>query len=296
MHSVGEKLRTERKKQNRSISAIASETCISARYLEAIEQDDLSALPGGFFYKSFVKQYSNALGMDFSTVKPDVEKVMPTEVEDPLAALSVSYQVAKTEGRISVFPNRAVWAVALLLSTLGAGGSFYHWWQKSQPGAGDPVPDPVQVVKTVPASALPITEPAVSSASPGTVPSSTTAPVTAPTTAPAAPPVTAPAAAATVAVEGPKPEPAKLSVGLSARERTWVSLSSDGKTVFSGVLDASQTKNIEGLDNAKLLTGNAAGIDVSWNGKSIGPLGTHGQVKMVLFTPENFQIISPRKM
>ena len=83
---------------------------------------------------------------------------------------------------------------------------------------------------------------------------------------------------------------------LSARERTWVSLSSDGKTVFSGVLYARQTKNIEGLENAKLLTGNAAGLDVRWNGKSIGPLGTRGQVKMVLFTPENFQIISPRKM
>lgn len=288
MHSVGEKLRNERIKQNRSISAIASETCISARYLEAIEQDDLSALPGGFFYKSFVKQYSAALGLDFSTVKPDVEKIMPNEVEDPLAALSVSYQVAKTEGRISVFPNRAVWAAALLLSTLGAGGSFYHWWQKSQPGAGDPAPDPVQIVKTAPASALPGTKPAVSSASKpnilNTFPSATSASIT------------APVVTATAATEGPKPEPAKLSVGLSARERTWVSLSSDGKTVFSGVLDASQTKNIEGLDNAKLLTGNAAGIDVSWNGKSIGPLGMHGQVKMVLFTPENFQIISPRKM
>jgi len=93
-----------------------------------------------------------------------------------------------------------------------------------------------------------------------------------------------------------KPESGRLSVGLSATERTWVSLSSDGKTVFSGVLDASQTKNIEGVENAKLTTGNAAGLDVRWNGKSIGPLGTHGQVRVVVFTPENFQILSPRKM
>lgn len=284
MHSVGEKLRNERQRQNRSISAIASETCISARYLEAIEQDDLSALPGGFFYKSFVKQYSSALGLDFSSVEPDVEKVMPAEVQDPLSALSASYHVAKTEGRISRFPNRAVWAAALLLSTLAGGGGFYRWWQKNQPGAGDPLPDPVQVVQAAPAAAPPATEHVVAAAEQ----------VVAPAATPAA--VSAPAPAVAPAADVPKPESAKLSVGLSARERTWVSLSSDGKTVFSGVLDASQTKNIEGLENAKLLTGNAAGLDVRWNGKLIGPLGMRGQVKMVVFTPENFQIISPRKM
>ena len=280
MDSVGEKLRNEREKQNRSISSIASETCISARFLEAIEQDDLSVLPGGFFYKSFVKQYSNALGLDFSSVEPDVKKVMPAEVQDPLPALSASYQVAKTEGRISLFPNRTVWAAALLLSTLAGGGGFYHWWQKNQPGAGDPVPDPVQVVQAAPASAPPEAEHVVSSAGEPN----------------ASAPASAPAAAVAVKADIPKPESTKLSVGLSARERTWVSLSSDGKTVFSGVLDPSQTKNIEGLENAKLLTGNAAGLDVRWNGKSIGPLGPRGQVKMVLFTLENFQIISPRKM
>ena len=280
MHSVGEKLRNERQRQNRSISAIASETCISARYLEAIEQDDLSVLPGGFFYKSFVKQYSNALGLDYSSVQPDVEKVMPAEVQDPLPALSTSYRIAKTEGRISLFPNRAVWAVALLLTTLAGGGGLYHWWQKNQQSAGDPLPDPVQVVQAAPAPAPPVKAPVAADKVVATNPAA----------------VPTPSTAIVPAADFPKAESAKLSVGLSARERTWVSLSSDGKTVFSGVLDARQTKNIEGLENAKLLTGNAAGLDVRWNGKSIGPLGTRGQVKMVLFTPENFQIISPRKM
>jgi len=281
MHSVGEKLRNERQRQNRSISAIASETCISARYLEAIERDDLSVLPGGFFYKSFVKQYSSALGMDFSSVEPDVQKAMPVEVQDPLPALSASYQVAKTEGRISRFPNRAVWAAALLVSTLAGGGGFYHWWQKNQ--QGDSLPDAVQVVQAAPVLSQPAAAPPVAAHVDDTV-------ATAPAAVPAPTTMVAPAA------DVPKPESAKLSVGLSARERTWVSLSSDGKTVFSGVLYASQTKNIEGLENAKLLTGNAAGLDVRWNGKSIGPLGMHGQVKMVVFTPEKFQIISPRKM
>jgi cytoskeletal protein RodZ len=283
MHSVGEKLRNERQRQNRSISAIASETCISARYLEAIEADDLSVLPGGFFYKSFVKQYSGALGLDFRTVESDVDRMMPAVVEDPLPALSVSYQVAKAEGRISRFPNRAAWAAALLVLTLAGGGGFYRWWQKRQHNPGDPSPESLQVVQAAPAP-VPVDPAPVASEQ---QPPVTTTPVAATEPPPAA---TAPAP------DVPKLESPKLSVGLSATEKTWVSVSSGGKTVFSGVLHASQTKNIEGLENAKLVTGNAAGLDVSWNGKPIGPLGSHGQVRMVVFTPENFQIISPRKM
>src|SRR5882724_8433343 len=119
MHSVGEMLRNERQRQNRSISAIASETRISSRYLEAIEADDLSALPGGFFYKSFVKQYSGALGIDFGGLESEVDRVKPAEVQDPLPALSVSYQIARVEGRVRRFPtNRAAWSAALLVATL----------------------------------------------------------------------------------------------------------------------------------------------------------------------------------
>lgn len=281
MPSVGEKLRNERQRQNRSLSAIASDTCISSRYLQAIEADDLSTLPGYFFYKSFVKQYTAALGIDYRTVEAEVDKMEPTEEIDPLPVLSASYQIAKTEGRITRFPrNKAVWSGGLLLVTLAASGGCYHWWQKNQRGPGDAAPEVTQAAAPV------------------------TTPVTAPQTS--APPVqTSPEPAADPAIQAPeapkpvaatKPEPGKLSVDLSAKEKTWVSLTSDGKTVFRGVLDPSQTKNIEGLENAKLLTGNAAGLEVRWNGKPIGPLGSRGEVKVVVFTRENFQIFSPRKM
>jgi transcriptional regulator with XRE-family HTH domain len=272
MHSVGEKLRNERQRQNRSLSAIAGETCISSRYLQAIEEDDLSPLPGVFFYKSFVKQYTGALGMDYRTIEGDVDRMAPAEDVDPLPALSASYQIAKTGGRITWFPrNRAAWSGALLLLTLAGSGGIYRWWQKDQGGRGDVPAMPAQVPVVVPAplntTLLKKTLPETTSPEPETAPQ--------------------------VAVRN---EPAKLSVDLSAKEKTWVSLTSDGKTVFRGVLDPSQTKNIEGWENAKLLTGNAAGLDVRWNGKPIGPLGQHGQVRVVVFTPENFQILSPSKM
>jgi hypothetical protein len=52
---------------------------------------------------------------------------------------------------------------------------------------------------------------------------------------------------------------------------------------------------VGGKESAKMRVGNAAGIEVRLNGKLLGPLGARGQVLIVLFTPDNFQIFSPPK-
>ena len=80
-------------------------------------------------------------------------------------------------------------------------------------------------------------------------------------------------------------------LNLSATEKTWISITSDGKEIFSGVLQPSQTKTLTGSDVAKLRIGNAGGLEIQWNGKTIGPVGPRGQVRVVVFTPENFQVL-----
>lgn len=80
-----------------------------------------------------------------------------------------------------------------------------------------------------------------------------------------------------------------------AHEETWLSVSSDGQPVFSGILAANQSKTVEGKEYAKMRVGNAAGLEVRLNGKLLGPLGHRGQVLIVVFTPDNFEIRSPAK-
>jgi hypothetical protein len=87
----------------------------------------------------------------------------------------------------------------------------------------------------------------------------------------------------------------RVVLNLSATEKTWLSITCDGKRIFSGVLEPSQTKTLFGSDVATMKVGNAAGIEVLWNGKSIGPIGPRGQVREVLFTPDNFEIKQPAK-
>jgi hypothetical protein len=80
-------------------------------------------------------------------------------------------------------------------------------------------------------------------------------------------------------------------LNLSATEKTWLSITSEGKRLFSGFLEPSQTKTLTGLDAAQMTVGNAGGIEVRLNGKPIGPIGKSGQVRRVVFTPDNFEVL-----
>lgn len=80
---------------------------------------------------------------------------------------------------------------------------------------------------------------------------------------------------------------------LMAHEATWLSVSCDGKPAFSGILRANETKTLGSKEFATMRVGNAAGIEVRLNGKLLGPLGAHGQVLVVRFTPDHFHIVTP---
>jgi cytoskeleton protein RodZ len=105
----------------------------------------------------------------------------------------------------------------------------------------------------------------------------------------------APGPAAPALSAAAAPAGSKVELALTATEETWLSVSSDGTPIFSGLLEANQTKTIEGKDFAKLRVGNAAGLEVRLNGKPLGPLGAHGQVRDLVFTQDKFQFVSPTK-
>ena len=64
MGSFGEKLRRERELRGVSLREFADGTKISVRFLQALEEDRVEALPGGLFPRAFAKQYALFLGLD----------------------------------------------------------------------------------------------------------------------------------------------------------------------------------------------------------------------------------------
>lgn len=272
MESVGRILRAERLRQGKELGAIADVMRITKRYLDAIEKDDLKSLPGSFFYRSFVRQYAELLGMDPRQLDTGVSEMLAGESPLPLPGADPNYglQAVQAPGRdprggdpILMEFNRRMWsdrrmllpAVALVVA-LSGGAAIYEWLNR--------------------AGQSPKTE------ARGT---QSTAPATTPPAASAAP--TQPISVST----GPASSDGQVVLNVAATEKVWLSITSDGKTIFSGTLEPSETKTLSGVQVAKLKVGNAGGIEIRWNGKDIGPVGTRGQVRVVRFTKDNYEIL-----
>ena len=66
-----------------------------------------------------------------------------------------------------------------------------------------------------------------------------------------------------------------------------------GREIFEGVLWPRQSKTLTGLDMAWVKVGNAGGLDISWKGKSIGPIGEAGEVRVVVFSADDVEVLPP---
>ena len=266
MSSVGEVLRGARLEQRLDLPTLSARTKISVRYLEAIEADDRRCFPSGFFYKSFVDQYAGILGLDVSAINAEVDRLLSEDAPLPLPGFEsvVSKNVPPVKS-VPRFPSRAGVSLAVVLLAAAGCAGVYGWWHRAElAGFARALRKPVATTRSV----------AVSN------PSSQESE--------ALPPQESLQPAAS---EDPGAGADKVQLDLMAREATWLSVSSDGRRLFSGVLAANQTKTVEGKESATMKVGNAAGIEVRLNGKLLGPLGSRGQVLVVVFTPDNFQIV-----
>lgn len=265
MESVGERLRRVRLERGLDIHVIADELRISARYLEAIERGDTSVLPGGFFSKSFYRQYGNFLGVYDRQFEVAVENLFSDDDAAPLGRNSP----LETATGIPPIPTgsggsrlrKPLISLAVLVVVVAACSGMYALWQRMQASAS-------------------AERAAQDSAPPATV---TQAP--APTVQPATTPV----------AETKSEIRADVVLNLAATEKVWLSVTSGGKVLFSGVLEPSQSKALEAGDNARILIGNAGGVDVYWKGRSLGPIGPRGQVRVVVLKPEGFEILPAKR-
>lgn len=292
MNSVGRILRSARERQGRAVAEIADELCLTQQYLRAIEEDDVKNLPGTFFYKNFVKQYAAILGVKDAEIRAGIE-ALTAAAEEPAIPGAPAQPPMRPLDPIVADSNRHYFAnarlglsVAGLVAVLMACSGFYAWWIR---------PKEVAAAKTLPQAAVvqqgvqQVVQPVVPPASQTVVPpASEPAPVTmAVSSQNPTPTVQVTAAQTQTTIDGIN----HVVLNLAATEKTWLSITSEGKRIFSGFLEPSQTKILTGLDAARMTVGNAGGINVLLNGKPIGPIGKSGQVRVVLFTPDNFEVL-----
>lgn len=265
MPSVGTILRGARVQAGLTLEHISAQTCIPVKVLEALERDDLTPISSAFFYKSFVRQFAGKVNLPYESLADAVAekaKVYPETFGRHQFESVVQHAVVKTRKRPM---NLRSWltagSAALLL--VACSGLYAYWEGKSEWLNGLL---PARSGKTDAAvAAKPEMAKAEAAASTG--------------------------AAGERGADGQK----GFHVEVSAIETSWLSIVADGRQTFSGILEKAQSKFVEGHENGRVRTGNAGGLKVVFNGKPVGIVGPRGQIRIVVFTKDNYEVLEPAR-
>lgn len=234
-------------------------------------------------------------------VKPDLKPDLKMDAPRKPEHVSSEAAKAKTDMTSSAAPLIASSSVSTGAAPFDAPGPL-SWWRSPlvmAVGLGTAVilvglllwptgsrPKSAEVTSaSEPAQSAPVVAPAV--ASPAASSAATSSPAASIPTKPL-PTASSPAGAkpASAAAKG------VTRIELVASEPTWVSIQGrDGSNQMSGLIEQGKVQNVDVREPAVLRAGNAGGLTIRANGKSLGPLGPHGAIRDVEFKNGGFRLV-----
>lgn len=247
--SFGEDLRREREIRGISLKEISDATKISKRFLEALERNDHKTLPAPVFTRGFVREYARYVGLNaeemvnrynFAAANDDRIEKPPTVTKYPETPVrDISPRPAPKRGIPPTYARVNRNLIATALTVIALSGVAY--WAVQFKRERDAAESANLAVVSVPKSV----EPAVS-------------------LQPEAQPV---------------PDDTTLRLTVEAAADSWVELEADGKTVLNDVVPAGQRQSFEAKEQFRFRKiGNAAGLNVTFNGATVPPMGAEGEV------------------
>jgi cytoskeletal protein RodZ len=249
--STGVEFRTIRESRGLTIDRISSATRIPVRYIEALERDDIRALPARPYVRGFVAAYGRELGLDpADAVARYFADLGPPPPPEPVVAVDV----ASDEPSYS-----RAWAIAALALAVLLAIPAYNRWRS---GVEPPQPPVAGTTGTTPA-----------------------APAAAATVAPA------PAAPAATDHGAAVPGPGELVVSMTFERPCWLSASTDGTRVVYTTMEAGSTQVLKASREITMRVGDAGAVAWTVNGRALAPMGGAGEVRTIVLTPGNAPIV-----
>ena len=287
MASVGDYLRELRQRRGLSLEEMSRATRVASRYLECLESDRFSALPAPVFTRGFIRAYCQAVG------EPPDEALARYESRDgaapppprPTPAAGPPPAPAESGAR----SRSAVLVSFVLLVILGM--ALFAVALMTQPAREERADrrQAADAFASLPAPAAPIVPEAAPPSSPPPAPPSSPAPPPRPAAAspaaPASPAVTAEPVRATAppawlpdvqAATGGVASPYRLVARVS--EATWIRVRTEDGRNIEETVPAGQVREWVSNRPFVLTLGNAGGVTLELNGRTLPPLGPSGAV------------------
>ncbi|MDQ0198631.1 helix-turn-helix domain-containing protein [Neobacillus ginsengisoli] len=127
MTELGNRLKEARLAKNLSLDDVQSITKIQKRYLIGIEEGNYSSMPGNFYVRAFIKQYSEALQLDpdeiFETYKNEIPAALNDDLPNQLSRVKTRKNISEGNSKIfDVLPK-----ILIGIFIIGAASLLYYF-------------------------------------------------------------------------------------------------------------------------------------------------------------------------
>ena len=254
MDKIGDLLYTERRKKGLEIADVEHATGIRGLYLNALEQSRYEVLPGEVYVKGFLRNYANYLGLDGSHLVQLYTEQKTPPIELTAVSQPLTEPAEPVPNKVNAVITRSVdkkkWSTVLVIVILAISAMGLYLWQKSVAPAGETSRNAAgsKPAGVSGSNQTPVRN--VSSATNSGVPS------------------------------------ASRPVVLMARftDRCWTSVIADGKTLYEGIPGNGANFTWEAERQIVVNFGNAAAVELTFNGQPVGKIGDRGDVVVKTFT------------
>ena len=284
-----EELKRTRESKGLRLEDIARRYRIRLSFLESIESGRFEDLPEPVYSKTFIKTYAGLLGVDAGPILAQyakhIEKTLPpAQPEEKAAAELKGPDAGKAVlSWFGMLGSRVGWTFLALAVLVGL-GIFAFQDRPETPVPAKPAPRE-QVKPPEPAAeAKPPESPPAPQPEAAPPPAQEQAAVPEPKKPQAPPPAekTEPPPAAAPAT-GP------LSLTIEATEAAWVQVKPDRSSAVQRLLQAGEKVSVEAREKITVDLGNAGGVQVTFQGQSLGSPGKRGEVVHLVY-PEGKRV------
>lgn len=242
---LGRRLREARKRKGLTVEAVGEKIKVAPRFLEAVEEGDLSIMPAAVYAKGFVRSYCRFLGIDEGPILSAMERA---GIREPApGVMQNSTPVPPRRFDVIQLKRMGIAAAMVLLAGVAVGllvKGGVSLWRYSERTKAPPSPFDT---KAEPGKKKPARR------------------------------VTRQSAAVYPAAQA-------VAVSVSAFQDCWIQYQLDARVPKETLMKPGESLDLKGKEKVRILIGNAGGVSVVGPGGPVKMPSKPGRVSHLLFT------------
>lgn len=126
MTELGNRLKEAREAKGLSLADVQEMTKIQKRYLQGIEEGNYELMPGKFYVRAFIKQYAEAVGLDHEQLFEEYKSEIPSSYEDEIPQRATKVETVRTT--VPAEPSKLLEYLPRILVTAFVVGALFLVW------------------------------------------------------------------------------------------------------------------------------------------------------------------------